>query len=150
MANLKLRLPVLCSLTALVTCAVVALVFLRQVQATYDQCTGTHNDPGQWCEGVTSCQTIDTCQPLPVVCPDGECGPMGQECSRQKFTDAKSVGTCYKPIYTKETCAWCDVWDCARGDAWSGLDSNGMCMNKKCPTLWVRTNVCIPPAPRTP
>jgi hypothetical protein len=119
----------------------------RAAAAFTGTCEGTHNDQVKVCENVTDClPNADgtTCNINPFVCPDGSCGPNQQECSRAINTASVKYGYCAVGLYV-QTCAWCDTYWCGSFTSYTGYDpTTQTCLNKKCNTIWGKSNACIP------
>jgi hypothetical protein len=124
-ANINFRHPIATwsSLGAL-ACAIVVMIFLDQnlVADQVGNCDGVHvnagpsgSHAGPLCENFTSCQKVNECLADPWACPDGSCGPMGQECARAQYSMANQTGQCSDANYPNASCTTCDSYCCASG-----------------------------------
>ena len=149
MAKVNVRNPIaVCSFTAvLVACAIIATIFHEQVQAdpVVGQCDGTTVTYYQYCTLIHNCQPVGQCISFNFTC-DGGCGPDNQECARANFTNSVLVGQCYNSLLEAYSCTSCSPYWCAGGSAYTGISSDGTCINYKCGVIYGVTNGCIPPS----
>jgi hypothetical protein len=136
MARINVRNPIaVCSsIGTLLACAILATIFLEQVQAdaSLGECDGVHVNAGSSgvgprCQGSIDCMPVGECMPYPYLVPGGLCGPMGQQCPVAKFTDTLKYGQCSTENYIGSSCTTCDTYWCAQGQAFRSIDDQGVC-----------------------